>query len=71
MRRRHFISMFRGATTGWPLIAGALLALWIIAMAEAASPAFADERPNRIRIEYAASPVARASANALSAYRSK
>ena len=44
MRRRHFISMFRGAATGWPLIAGALLALWIVAMAEAAPPAIADER---------------------------
>jgi hypothetical protein len=34
-------------------LALSLLAFWIIVMAAAASPAIADEAPNRIRIEYA------------------
>jgi hypothetical protein len=34
-------------------LAFSLLAFWIIVMAAAASPAIADEAPNRVRIEYA------------------
>ncbi len=35
------------------VLGASLVAFWIVAMAEAASPASADEQPNRIRIEYA------------------
>ena len=34
-------------------LAPSLLTFWIIVMAAAASPAIADEAPNRVRIEYA------------------
>ena len=34
-------------------LAASLLALWIVAIAVAATPAIADEAPNRVRIEYA------------------
>ena len=35
------------------VLGASLVAFWIVAMAEAASPASADEQPDRIRIEYA------------------
>ena len=35
------------------VLGASLVAFWIVAMAEAAPPASADEQPNRIRIEYA------------------